>query len=349
MRIVPFLLILLLIFSLSSNFSFGQDDNQADDIIRLGLVGDIFLGNWAEAFIDSFGVDYPFNACRELFDQMDLVVGNFESPILENGEPYLEKQYLLKSPPGIEKGLFNANIRAVTLANNHVLDYGPDGLQNTIKYLDHSGVKHFGAGSNRKNARKEAVVEIKNQKVAFLGFSATFPEEFWATDSTAGTAFPYNEDVRKAVTHCNDNYDVVVVVFHWGAEKMTEPKDYQRDLAHLCIDLGADLVVGHHPHVVQGIEFYRNVPVFYSLGNFAFASYSENAKIGLIADINFQGGKVISSRAVPVNVYNAEVNFQPTPLSLKDQMKFNKYLEELSIKLNTTSITIDKDGRVRVK
>ncbi len=92
-----------------------------------------------------------------------------------------------------------------------------------------------------------------------------------------------------------------------------------------------------------------DVPVFYSLGNFAFASYSENAKTGLIADLEFQGGKVISSRVTPVNVYNAEVNFQPTPFSEDDQTQLNKYLEEISVPLNKNMIVIDKKGIVTRK
>jgi poly-gamma-glutamate capsule biosynthesis protein CapA/YwtB (metallophosphatase superfamily) len=314
--------------------------------LRLGFTGDIFLGNWATAFIDTHGVDYPFVETTALFNEMDLVVGNLENPVTASTEKYVEKTYLLKAEPGITQGLFNANIRAVTLANNHILDYGITGLRDTMNELDATGIQHFGAGMNKDEALQEASFEINGQTVALLGFSATFPEEFWASDTSAGTAFPYDQDVRRRVSECAATYDIVICNFHWGAEKRDTPKDYQADLAHLCIDNGADFVVGHHPHVVQGIEIYKDVPIFYSLGNFAFASYSETARVGLIADITFEDGKVVEARAIPVNVYNAEVNFQPIPLGESELPEFFTYLRSISIPINHYIIKITDKGDV---
>ncbi|MCB2213194.1 CapA family protein [bacterium] len=297
--------------------------------VRLGFTGDIFLGSWATAYIDTFGVDYPFEKTRDLFHEMDLVVGNLENPVTPVDEPYLEKTFYLKAEPGVTQGLYNANIRAVTLANNHILDYGVQGLRDTMAELDGTGIQHFGAGMNKTEALQEAAFEFNGQTVALLGFSATFPEEFWASDTSAGTAFPYEQDLIRKVDECAAAYDIVVTVFHWGAEKRETPKDYQVDLAHLCIDHGADFVVGHHPHVPQGIEIYKDTPIFYSLGNFAFASYSETAKVGLIADITFEDGKVSEARVVPVNVYNVEVRFRPVPLDDQARIEFIHYLDAI--------------------
>ncbi|NQS98185.1 MAG: CapA family protein [candidate division Zixibacteria bacterium] len=311
-------------------------------------MGDIFLGNWAEDYIEKYGVDYPFRGCEELFADVDLVVGNLESPITEGGEIF-PKDFNLKSPPGCQEGLFAANICAVNLANNHIMDYGLTGLNATLSALDSSNIKYFGAGLNRKTALKEASFTIKGQSFAFIGFSATFPEEFWATDSTPGTAFPWDEDIREVIPRLAGVYDVVVVSFHWSAEKLEFPKDYQVDLAHLCAELGADLIVGHHPHIAQGVELYGDVPIFYSLGNFAFASYSESARIGLVAVVDFQGGKAVCSKAVPLNVYNAEVNFQPHPLPEKARAEYFPYLFNLSLELNQNPIVITEEGEIRLK
>ncbi len=329
--------ILLLSFVYVVGVVSAQPDTSS---VRLGFVGDIFLGNWAEAFIDTHGVDYPFAETTALFHEMDLVVGNLENPITTSDEPYVEKSYLLKARPGLSHGLFNANIRAVTLANNHILDYGLTGLTDTMRELDDTGIQHFGAGMNKSEALREASFEINDQKIALLGFSATFPEEFWASDTSAGTAFPYDQDVRRRVSECAAQYDIVICNFHWGAEKRETPKDYQIDLAHLCIDHGADFVVGHHPHVVQGIEIYKDTPIFYSLGNFCFASYSETARVGLIADITFEDGRVSEARLIPVNVYNAEVNFQPVGIEGSAQTEVYNYLLSISEAFNSSSISI---------
>ncbi|MCF7811241.1 CapA family protein [bacterium] len=338
---IPALIFSLVIIYSDSVIAVDKTQNETTDLI---FVGDIFLGNWAVEFLEKEGFDYPFNGCRDIFTTVDLTVGNLENPITTSGEPIVEKQFFLKAPPGIEMGLFNANIRAVNLANNHILDYGFEGLNNTRNYLDKAGVKYFGAGDNLREALQPATLSIKGKTFAFLGFSATFPEEFWATDTSAGTAFPMEEDVISAVSNCAKDYDVLIVSFHWGAEKMDSTKDYQIDLAHLCIDNGADLVIGHHPHVVQGIEIYKFVPIYYSLGNFAFASYSESAKIGMLAKVSFKDNQVATAEALPLNVYNEEVNFQPIPLHQSQRPEFYKYMNKLSARLNDGREVVSEEG-----
>ncbi len=107
----------------------------------------------------------------------------------------------------------------------------------------------------------------------------------------------------------------MVVSFHWGSELMTTPKDYQRELARLAIDHGAQVVLGHHPHVLQGVEHYRGGIIYYSLGNFAFGSYSKNASTSALARVTLQDGVVAAAEVLPLSVYNLEVAFRPQPLS----------------------------------
>lgn len=322
------------------------EDDSTSLMVRLGFVGDIFLGNWAIDFIDNEGFDYPFRNCMDMLQSFDLVVGNLECPITLADEPFIEKQYLLKAPPGIENGLFQSNIRAVNLANNHIMDFGLEGLESTIGYLKSSSIQHFGAGINLESALREARFSIHGKTIALLGFSATFPEEFWATDSTAGAAFAEENDVIDAVSRCVQIYDIVVVSFHWSAERLEFPKDYQIELAHLCIDYGADMVVGHHPHVVQGVEVYKRSPIFYSLGNFSFASYSENARTGLFAAVAFSYQGVVKASVIPINVYNTEVFFQPDPLRKKQSIEFFHWLNQISEPLNNGKDIVSKDGGI---
>jgi poly-gamma-glutamate synthesis protein (capsule biosynthesis protein) len=318
---------------------------QVSDTVQIAFVGDIFLGNWAEPFIKTHGYDYPLKDCIGILQEADLTVGNWECPITDSGTPF-PKEFVLRASPGVEKSLSSSNIHALNLANNHILDYGVSGLKNTLSILGQAQIQHFGAGLNRGQACKEASFNLKGQKIAFLGFSTTFPQEFWATDTSAGTAFPYEELLRENIPRMAQNYDIVVISFHWSAELLEKPKEYQISLAHLCIDLGADLIIGHHPHIAQGVEVYKGAPIFYSLGNFAFASYSQNAKVGLIVEVDFKLGKAISAKITPVNVYNEQVHFQPVPLSNSAKSDFLSYLNSISQELNSKSIVITAKGEI---
>jgi poly-gamma-glutamate synthesis protein (capsule biosynthesis protein) len=176
---------------------------------------------------------------------------------------------------------------------------------------------------------------VKGMKVAFLAYSLTFPDDFYSAADRAGTApgfFPfYRDDIaaaRKAA-------DYVVVSFHWGTENSAGPKPYQVTAAHRAIDAGADVVIGHHPHVLQGIERYKNGVILYSLGNFAFGTASKIAKRSVIARIILETG-VKRVELVPLNVLNREVHFQPRVLSGKEGKEVIDYLTHISRRWNTT-------------
>ena len=346
MRFISIYIFLLPFLVLKSDL-LDAEGFETHEGVRIVFTGDVFLGNWAAEFIEKYGVDYPFRDCKDILKEADLCVCNLEGPITSDGEPFPEKEFVLKMPPGIQQGLKEANFLCVNLANNHIMDYGEDGLNATFQALDSSNIKYFGAGENRSKALIEASFELKGQTFGFLGFSATFPMEFWATDSTAGTAFPWNEDIEKVIPECDKNYDNLIVSFHWSAELKEIPKDYQIELAHKCIDLGADMIIGHHPHVPQSIEIYRKKPIFYSLGNFAFASYSENAEVGLLVSADFNDDGLSGVKVIPVNVYNNEVNFNPAPLKGGLRDKFLERLRDISQELNSESIVITDAGKLK--
>ena len=346
MRLISIYIFLTITFFFKSDFLYAEGF-ETHEGVRIVFVGDIFLGNWAEEFIEKYGVDYPFRNCMDILKEADLCVGNLEGPITVDGEPFPEKEFVLKMPPGCQQGLKEANFLCVNLANNHIMDYGKEGLNATFQSLDSSNIKYFGAGDNRLNALIEASFDIKGQTFGFLGFSATFPMEFWATDSTAGTAFPWKEDIERVIPECNEKYDNLIVSFHWSAELKEIPKDYQIELAHKCIDLGADMIVGHHPHIAQSVEIYKNKPIFYSLGNFAFASYSESADVGLIVSADFKDGDLSNVKVVPVNVYNTEVNFNPAPLKGEKRDKFLKRLRDISQELISQTLVITDAGKLK--
>src|SRR5687768_16464208 len=221
------------------------------------------------------------------------------------GAPITEKEFLFRNPPEkVVPALKRAGFDIVSLANNHTLDYGAEGLSDTLAALDQYEIRHHGAGMNSTEARKPVVFEFPNgQQAGFLAYSCTFPEEFWAGLNSAGTAFCHEQHVRSDVARLTEQkVDIIVVSFHWGAERVKELRPYQPLLAHAAIDAGADLVIGHHPHILQSIEYYRDALILYSLGNFTFGSRTLNARTSAVANIAFRDGKFSKLEMTPINV-----------------------------------------------
>lgn len=306
------------------------------DELRIAAVGDIMLGGTATPELARYGYDYPFARVNELLAQANLVLGNLEGPLTERGQPFEGKRYVFRSPPDrVAPALARAGIRLVSLANNHLMDYGLEGLRDTVRALDQAGIRYAGAGENLTAARRPAFVEIGRTRLALLAYSLTFPEEFWASAERAGTAFGHEHEVRADVAAARRDADIVLVSFHWGREGTTELRDYQRTLGHAAIDAGAAAVIGHHPHVLQGVEQYREGIILYSLGNFVFGSYSTVATRSAIALLTLREGRVQTLALHPINVKNVEVVFQPHPLAGADADAVVATLKELSAPLGT--------------
>ncbi len=235
--------------------------------ISVAAVGDMMFGGHASFYIEKYGVSYPFDSTKKMLSLADVALGNLEGPFTDDGKKY-DKKFNFKVPPEYANGLLDAGFDVLTLANNHMLDYGIEGLKSTLDVLDSLGVAHCGAGLNLSDAEKQAIIERNGYRIATLGYSMTFPREFWATDSTGGTCYPVWNKMIANIEKSDSLADFVIVTFHWGSELKNQPKTYQKDFAHAAIDAGADLVIGHHPHVLQGIEIYKNRLIAYSLGNF---------------------------------------------------------------------------------
>jgi poly-gamma-glutamate synthesis protein (capsule biosynthesis protein) len=313
-------------------------------LISIAAVGDIMLGDHTLHFIKKYGADYPFDSTRKMLSETDIAFGNLEAPFTRTGTKF-EKTFNFKVPPEHVSGLIGSGIDVVTLANNHMLDYGIEGLKNTLAILDSFSFAHCGAGMNLDQANKPAIIERNGLRVAFLGYSLTFPEEFWATKSHGGTSYPTEKNMRASIQHCDSIADFTVVTFHWGAEGKNLPKDYQKEYAHLAIDLGADLVLGHHPHVLQGLEIYKNRLIAYSLGNFTFSSYSRRAAESMILKVYLVAEGLFFAKIIPVSVDNYEISFQPKILKGKRAQTVIDNLKIYSEPLNRTTI-IDDDGYI---
>ena len=321
----------------------SQTRENADEI-SLVLVGDTMLAHKAVPIIKRKGVDYPYENVGVVLQQADIAVGNLEGPVATVGEPAPDKSFTFCSKPEVVKGMAKAGFDVFTLANNHSGDYGNEALLQTLEILKENGIKFCGAGENITEACKPAMVKVKGKTFAFLSYSRTYPFEFFAKTNKPGTAngLPgyFVPDIKKA----KKNADFVVIGFHWGGEYVQEPRDYQRDFAKKAIDAGADVVFGHHPHILQGIEIYKNKLIAYSLGNFVFGTYNQKAKHSVVMRVIFEGNSVKRIELLPINVLNVEVQFCPRLLADAEAKAVIDELGDLSSKWETTIKFVNGKG-----
>ena len=258
-----------------------------------------------------------FGGSANLLNSSRHNIVNLEGVITTTLPPLETKQFLLRMPPSAAQLLRTAGIDIVTLANNHTMDFGFAGLLSTLTSLARADIASTGAGINQAAASLPVIIKLKHQSICLLAFSKTLPSAFWATTRRAGSAFGAASLVTERISECSSHGLFTVVAFHWGKEGDHEPLPYQKDLAHLSIDAGADLIIGHHPHNLQGIEIYRDKPIFYSLGNFAFGSEPKTGnQQGMAVQLTFAEDRPREPKVVvvPLVVDNHKVHFAPRPM-----------------------------------
>jgi poly-gamma-glutamate synthesis protein (capsule biosynthesis protein) len=305
------------------------------DEFTIAAVGDIMLGGRAEPYLREHGPAYPFRSVLPVLNKADVVVGNLESPISTRGEAVKNKKFTLRAGPIAADALKEAGIRVVSLANNHAMDFGPLALQDTLTALSENGILFSGAGMNLDDARSPALLKTGGRTLAFLSYSLTFPLEFFAAPARPGTAPGYADYVQEDIQKARGVADIVVVSFHWGAEVMFAAKDYQVALGRQAIDWGADLVLGHHPHVLQELEVYQGRLIAYSLGNFVFGSESNRTNTSIILLCTFKGNTFVKAEAVPLDVNNYRVRYQPRVLTGTEGAEVLDWLAVASARFKT--------------
>jgi hypothetical protein len=289
--------------------------NENDQNVMINFAGDSVLACSLENVVkNDYGYPFANLAC---FKNSDLFMLNLENPITARGTK-VPKKYNFRMRPDYIKILQDGGVDIVNLANNHTGDYGAQGIEDTLKHLDDAGIKHVGAGLNQADARKPVVIKIKGIKIGFLGY-------YNSPDYTTGTN-PFNERILKEdISNLKEIADYVIVNFHWGEENAGYPKPYQITLAHLAVDSGADLIVGHHPHVLQGIEKYKNGLIAYSLGNFIFGGNNRTKYDTVLLQLNIQDGRILPC-LVPVCVKN----WQPILLNHEEGEKIINTIKDRS-------------------
>jgi len=299
---------------------------QASEEVFLVAVGDISFSRGVERIVKKQkDINYPFLKIRDYLKSADLVFGNLETPITQGSE-IPDFEMIFRSNPGTEQALKQAGFSILSLANNHTPNFGEKGLKDTFNYLENASIKYVGAGQNGQEAYQPIYIEKKGIKFAFLAYNDTdvVPAYYEASTNRAGTAFMRIDKMTEAVKEAKQKADFVIVSMHAGIEYDGKPNNSQINFAHTAIDAGADLVIGHHPHVVQTLEKYKGKYIFYSLGNFVFDQpQSEETKEGLAIKVYFAKNGINKISLLPVVMENLA---QP---EIANRNKADKILQRL--------------------
>lgn len=274
-----------------------------------------------------------FAGIRHLLEPADLAIVNLECPFTERGVK-LPKNFNFRARPELAEILKRGGIDVVTLANNHTMDWGVPGLDDTIATLDAAGIGRFGAGHDLAAARAPWIVERNGLRIGFLGYyyqsrkNMIEPAAMYALARRPGVAGCYvdlgcmKRMVREDVAALAPRVDAVIPFFHWGKEGSYRAQPYQRELAHLCIDLGCRAVLGCHPHRVQAIEVYKGAPIVHSLANFVYGGIKEpQDPLSFVALLKVTKAAA-TCHVAPIQITRwPEAPFQPFPLegALREQ------------------------------
>lgn len=315
--------------------------------LTLSVVGDCTLGTdetfdydtSLNAYYENYGADYFLQNVRSIFSADDLTIANFEGTLTDSDERE-DKTFAFKAPASYASILSCSSVEAVNTANNHSHDYGDQGFDDTLAALDDAGIVHFGYDET-------AVMDIKGIKVGMVGIYELYDH--------LDREQQLKDNIAKVQA---DGAQLIVVIFHWGNETETVPDSNQTTLGRMAIDLGADLVCGHHPHVLQGIETYKGKNIVYSLGNFCFGGNSSPSDMDTMIyqqtfTIDADGVKNDNvTNIIPCSIssaaYDGYNNYQPTPAEGDEATRILEKINERSSWISTaegTTFTAEYNNR----
>ena len=313
-----------------------EDSEPKTEDFTMFFTGDVMLqycrGVYAEKGIN--GLITPY--LQQEMVNADMTVINNEFPFSTRGTKAPDKQYTFRVEPSYVSALVDMGVDVASLANNHALDFGQDALLDTFTTLDNAGIPYVGAGETKERAEEAIFVEAGGRKVGVLSASRVIPVVEWnITTRQPGLFCTYDSSrLVQRIKEIESQCDYVVVFVHWGIERKAYPEEYQRNLAKQYIDAGADLVVGNHSHVPQGIEYYKGVPIVYCLGNYIFnPNMTDTYALKAVWDV--EGNT--SLQVIPVDTRN----YLTGELTGNEAQAFYDYLEGISF-----DVSIDENGYV---
>lgn len=276
------------------------------------FTGDIMLNRGVDHANRTRGTGeptYPFALIADTLRGADLAIGNLEGPISDKGRN-VGSEYSFRMDPKYIEGLTFAGFDVLSLANNHMFDYTAAALVDTVERLDAAGIGTAGAGAGYEEANAAHIEELPNgTRAAFLSYTNLYPNNLVSRGQTPGISDPDIKHIKAVISGLTTDADIIVLLWHWGEEYETTSHPREQAIARELVDAGADLIVGHHPHVAQEIETYKGTAVAYSLGNFIFDQYfSAETMRGLMLRVTVKDGKIIN--AEPVNIQLTDT-YQP--------------------------------------
>ena len=330
--------------AVSMNVNSETSSEAADAVVMdpvsltLSVVGDCTLGTdetfdydtSLNAYYENYGSAYFLQNVKSIFSQDDLTIANFEGTLTES-DAREDKTFAFKGPASFTSILTDGSVEAVNTANNHSHDYGDQSYEDTMTALDAAGIVHFGYD-------KTAVMDVKGIKVGMVGI--------YELKDHLEREQQLKDNIAKVKA---DGAQLIVVIFHWGNETETVPDSNQTTLGRLAIDEGADLVCGHHPHVLQGIETYKGKNIVYSLGNFCFGGNSSPSDMDTMIyqqtfTITSEGVQADNvTNVIPCSIssaaYEGYNNYQPTPAEGDEAARILAKINERSADIQTAEGT----------
>jgi poly-gamma-glutamate synthesis protein (capsule biosynthesis protein) len=311
--------------------------NPAEARVSFCAVGDILLDRGIRTTIEKNGVDYPFEQVSEFINGFDLAFCNLECPISARGAS-TGKIYCFRADTNFFTGVDNAGFNIFSLANNHTIDWGRNAFMDTKEIIEKRKLYAVGAGKNQEEARGPTIVRMNGLTFAFFAYVGMPLEGIvWAEDKP-GPAQATIEEICKEIFTIREGVDFVVVSLHWGIEYQHTPMINQVQWGRKIIDAGADLIIGHHPHVLQSIEIYRNRFILYSLGNFVFDQHKLYQRQTGIFSCIFKKGRIDSVSFYPVLLEN----FRPGLVKDSAFEFIKEKIEAISSQYNTKFLAGDE-------
>lgn len=288
-------------FPFSLNEEMVKEKETVEETHTLLFAGDIMLDRGVEHMVKKHGENYsfPFLNIKETLDSADILFGNLESMISDKGYN-VGSIYSFRAPVEALEALRFAEFDVLNLANNHTFDYTREAFEDTMKRLNEVNIHYTGAGLTKEEAHSPAIITLaEDTKVGFLGYTEFLFENAYAKEEKSGITSFSEEQMKEDIEKAKELTSFLVVTFHYGSEYHKTPNEKQKNWSKLAIDYGADLVIGHHPHVTQPVENYNGKYIAYSLGNFIFDQYfSEETMSGFLLEVKIQKNKVISVKKV---------------------------------------------------
>lgn len=313
-----------------------MEPEQTKSSVTLAFAGDVHFSELVSQNYDNAGISAVVDdSMLSHMQNADFLMLNHEFVFSHRGEAMEDKKYTLRNDPKYVKILQELGTDGVTLANNHVLDFGQTAFLDTLHTLEEAEIAYAGGGYNLEDASAPIVQTINGQTFAIFAATRVAPTYDWyASSKRPGVFQTYDASLlNKAVQEAEALYDHTIVYVHWGIERNEIPEEYQRTLAKGYIDAGADLIIGAHPHVLQGFEYYNGVPIIYSLGNYLFGNRTgETLLLNTIFD---ESGK-LDIQLIPCERVNGVLKEIANPEQLFS------HLTDLSF-----GVTVSEDGILR--